>query len=454
MTPSGAVSIFSRNSENTTGKFPDIAATMREVIALGPNTPATAAAATYANPPVPVGGEPAAAAADAGSSATAAVGADAGAGSEASAMATDSQPATASAGGAGAGAGAASAAVGSDSSSGAVAFASGPAEVAAAIATLEAHGVSLPHVTSCVIDGEAVAYDREKGCLMPFQVLSTRARKDVTVDTVKVQVVYAAFDLLLVNGISLLHVPLRTRRALLRLLFREVPGKFVFATSYDSADVDEISAFLNDAVKGGCEGLMVKVLDGAGAVYEPSKRSLNWLKLKKDYMDGLTDSFDLVPIAAWKGKGKRTGVYGAYLLACYDPEEEVYQAITRIGTGFSDEMLQELTTAMNGKAGCASPNVPKNVIVSDALLDADVWFDPDSSEVWEVMAADLSISPVHKAALGKVDPAKGIALRFPRFIRRRDDKGPSDATSASQVAAMYRSQSTVKSTAADFDDDD
>jgi DNA ligase-1 len=181
---------------------------------------------------------------------------------------------------------------------------------------------------------------------------------------------------------------------------------------------------------------------------------LNWLKLKKDYMDGLTDSFDLVPIAAWKGKGKRTGVYGAYLLACYDPEEEVYQAITKVGTGFSDEMLTELTNAMNSKEGCARSTQPKNTLVGDSLLDADVWFDPDSSEVWEVMAADLSISPVHKAALGKVDPAKGIALRFPRFIRRRDDKGPVDATSADQVATMYREQSsTVKGGAADEEDD-
>ena len=73
----------------------------------------------------------------------------------------------------------------------------------------------------------------------------------------------------------------------------------------------------------------MKVLDGAEAVYEPSKRSLNWLKLKKDYVDGLTDTFDLVPIAAWRGKGKRTGVYGAYLLAAYDPDEGVWQAITK-----------------------------------------------------------------------------------------------------------------------------
>lgn len=305
-------------------------------------------------------------------------------------------------------------------------------------------------VHSCVLDGEVVAYDREKHSLMPFQILSTRARKDVEVADIKVQVIYVAFDLLYLNGISLLHTPLSIRRAILKQYFKEVPGRFTFATAAESNDVEEIGAFLNDAVKGGCEGLMVKVLNGPDAVYEPSKRSLNWLKLKKDYMDGLTDSLDLVPIAAWLGKGKRTGTYGAYLLACYDPEEEVYQAITKIGTGFSDEMLTELTTFFK-ESGCIRESKPMNVLAGDGM-DADVWFDPDHSQVWEVMAADLSISPVHKAALGKVDSGKGIALRFPRFLRRRDDKSPNDATSSDQVADMYRSQSSTVATKNDEED--
>ncbi|RYE99092.1 MAG: hypothetical protein EOO41_01545, partial [Methanobacteriota archaeon] len=149
----------------------------------------------------------------------------------------------------------------------------------------------------------------------------------------------------------------------------------------------------------------------------------------------------------------RTGVYGAYLLACYDPDEEVYQCVTKIGTGFSDEMLQELTNALTTKEGCTVARQPTNVMVSDALADADVWFDPDASEVWEVMAADLSISPVHMAAVGKVDSAKGIALRFPRFLRRRDDKSPADATTADQVATMYREQGTTMPLAGNDDDE-
>jgi len=365
----GSVAIFSRNSENMTGKYPDLVAPLRD---------AAAAAAAVS--------------------------------SAASGGAGDDGSASGSSGGV--------------------------------------------RVTNAVLDGEVVAYDTEKGTLMPFQVLSTRARTDVTVESIKVQVIYVAFDLLYLNDTSLLHTPLATRRVLLRRHFHELPGRFTFAAAAESNDVEEINTFLGDAVKGGCEGLMVKVLHGADAVYTPSKRSLSWLKLKKDYMDGLTDSLDLVPIAAWLGKGKRTGTYGAYLLACYDPEDETYQAITKIGTGFSDDMLAELTAAFKDRAGCIVPHKPSNVLVGDALLEADVWFDPDASEVWEVKAADLSISPVHKAALGKVDSAKGIALRFPRFLRRRDDKGPADATSADQVADMYRSQSATVLATGDDDYDD
>ena len=93
--------------------------------------------------------------------------------------------------------------------------------------------------------------------------------------------------------------------------FQEVDGKFTFVTGKDCKSVEEIEEFLDESIKGNCE-VMVKTLD-EDATYEESKRSLNWLKLKKDYLEGMGKKLDLVPIAAWRGKG-RTGWYGAYFM--------------------------------------------------------------------------------------------------------------------------------------------
>merc|ERR1740117_2206361 len=94
-----------------------------------------------------------------------------------------------------------------------------------------------------------------------------------------------------------------------------------------------------ESLLGSCEGLMLKTLND-NAAYMPSKRSLNWLKLKKDYIDGVGDSLDVVPIGAFFGKGKRHGAYGAFLLAIYNQEEEEFQTVCKAGTGFSDEDLK------------------------------------------------------------------------------------------------------------------
>ena len=289
-----------------------------------------------------------------------------------------------------------------------------------------------------------MAFDREQNKILPFQILSTRGKKNIVESEIKVQVALYAFDCLYLNGEPLLRKPMHERRDALYSAFREVPGEFFFVTEKTSRDVDELQVFLDESIKANTEGLIVKTLD---ATYEPSKRSLNWLKLKKDYMEGCGDSLDLVPIGAWLGRGKRTGVYGAYLLACYDEDGESYQSICKIGTGFSEVILEELSDA-------AQPFVvdgPRSYYqVSDAMKP-DVWFEP--KHVWEVKAADLSISPVHKAAAGLVDPQKGIALRFPRFLRRREDKEPEMATTAEQVADFYNAQANKQEFNAVDDDE-
>lgn len=289
-------------------------------------------------------------------------------------------------------------------------------------------------VTSFIMDSEVVAVDSSGG-LQAFQVLQHRGRKNIDIKEVTIAVCVFAFDIMYLNGVPVLSKTLRQRRQLLVDHFTPIDGKFRFAQSIDSDDTEEMQKFLEKSIADGCEGLMVKTLD-VEAEYTPAKRSKYWLKLKKDYMDGATDTLDLVCIGAYHGKGKRTGVFGGFLLACYDAENDEYQSICKIGTGFQDEILEKLTEALTPSI---VPTMPGYYRTNEK---ADVWF--NESQVWEVKAADLSVSPVHVAAYGLVDPQKGIALRFPRFLRVREDKGPTSATSAQQVADMYRQQSLAQ----------
>lgn len=314
---------------------------------------------------------------------------------------------------------------------------------------------------SCIVDAEVVAVDKATNKRLPFQILSTRSRKNVKVEDIKVPVCIYAFDMLYLDGKSMLTESLARRREILRETFEVTPGEFEYATSIDvSASpaglkddserleqaVEQVRTFLEQAVVDNCEGLMVKTLE-TEATYEPANRSHKWLKLKKDYLDGIGDSTDLVPIGAFHGRGKRTGVYGAYLLACYDPDTEMFQPITKLGTGLSDEVLKQFYEQLKATV---VDKPPSDYAVSDAMKP-DVWF--STTTVWEILGADLSISPKYTAAMGLVARDKGISLRFPRFIRTREDKKTTQATTAAQIADLYRAQG-LTTVSGDNDDDD
>jgi DNA ligase 1 len=296
-----------------------------------------------------------------------------------------------------------------------------------------------PSTKSFVLDCETVAWDPQNKKVLPFQQLMTRKRKDVKSSEVTVKVCVFAFDMLFYNGEATVKKTLRERRQLLHMALEPVEGELAFAQFGDTKEIDEIQTLLDESVKASCEGLMVKMLDTEESWYEPSKRSRNWLKVKKDYLAGIGDSLDLVVLGAYYGKGKRTNWYGAFLLAAYNPDKQEFETVCNIGTGFSEAILEEFHAELSELV----IERPKPFYAHSGIKNdqPDVWF--EARMVWEVKAADLTLSPRYRAAIEEMGMNKGISLRFPRFIHKRTDKKPEEATTVSAVAEMYRKQEVI-----------
>eukprot|EP00884_Botryococcus_braunii_P017318 jgi/Botrbrau1/426/Bobra.110_2s0076.1 len=194
---------------------------------------------------------------------------------------------------------------------------------------------------------------------------------------------------------------------------------------------EAVREFLQEAFAEGAEGLMLKALD-EGASYQPSKRSESWLKIKKDYCEDLRDSLDLVPIGAWYGNGRKVGWFSPFLMAAWDPDSETFQSVCRCMSGFTDAFYTAATERLGAR------KIPARKPYYVTAESPDVWFEP--SEVWELRGADLTISPVHKAAVGRIHPDRGISLRFPRFIRTREDKSVEEASDPDMISLMFSQQ--------------
>ena len=281
-----------------------------------------------------------------------------------------------------------------------------------------------------ILEGEVVAADPASGELRPFQDVMFRRRKYGIAEATKdFPVSMFCFELLYADGTDLTRLPYLERRARLAEAITPSP-RLRLTTAEQVSDEATLEATFEQAVAEGCEGLICKSVEPT-AQYQAGARGWQWIKLKRDYRSELTDTLDLVVVGGLAGRGRRAGMYGALLLAVYDPAGERFQTICKCGTGFSDAELAGLPARL---APLARAQRPARV---DSRWAADVWFEP--TLVVEVLAAELTLSPHHTAGWGLLKEDAGLALRFPRFTGRwRDDKAPTDATTVEEAIAMYR----------------
>lgn len=331
-----------------------------------------------------------------------------------------------------------------------------------------------------VLDGEIVAYDDTEGKILPFQRLATRKTKNLNMNDVQVQVFI--FDILWFNNECLLNKKLKERRIMMRRAFYETEilkyseilsstddlkqkGKYQLSNlendksdgfdqegeqdyennhnkdehdteiKSESSSIDKsnkklkkqktnltvlseesialVEKAFNQSLEESTEGLVIKSME---SIYIPNKRSNYWLKLKKDYLT-MADTLDLVVMGAFYGKGRRTGVYGAFLMGCLNNEN--IEAICKLGTGFGDEALNSFKKNFK-----ISKTAPSNYKWKRGCAP-DIWIEPEF--IFEVNAANISSSSLYSTEL---------SLRFPRFVRIRDDKKVADATQLEIIKKM------------------
>ena len=303
-----------------------------------------------------------------------------------------------------------------------------------------------------ILDGEAVAYDPATGQYHPFQVTGTRKRKygiEKLRKTLPLKLF--AFDILYLDGEDLTDRPYTERRECLEELLgdgREPPdresktdwlptewiadteGQALLPSDWRIVDAAaDLDAYFYATVGLGQEGILAKRLDSP---YQAGARNYNWIKLKRSYRGELQDTIDGVIIGYWQGKGHRAqfGI-GTVLTALYDPDQERFVTVTRLGTGFSEEEWVALRQRLDPQR---TTEQPARV---DSQLTPDVWVEPQV--VIEIQADEITRSPFHTAGRGPDE--LGYALRFPRVIGFvREDKRPEDATTVAEIVSLYERQ--------------
>ena len=285
-----------------------------------------------------------------------------------------------------------------------------------------------------IAEGEIVPIDLQTGKFLPFQTLMHRKRKYKIDDAIKdYPVILNLFDILFYDDKDKTILPLFQRREILEKIIQTQSQnkKIRLIKQKKITDIVEINKFMSEAIENGCEGLMIKKPQSQ---YRAGAREWAWIKLKKEYSNEFLDTVDLVIVGADYGKGRRVGNYGTFLLATYDPNEDIFFTICKVGTGFTDESLEEISESL--KHHTIKDKHPR---VNLGEIKMDIWFEPKI--VVEIFSPEITLSPMYTTYINKVKKGYGLALRFPKFTGKiREDKNAEDSTTISEIESIYKKQ--------------
>jgi DNA ligase-1 len=279
-----------------------------------------------------------------------------------------------------------------------------------------------------ILDSEVVGLDIKTGRILPFQETTTRKRKhQVDLFSKEIPLRFYVFDILYKDGRDLLSQPLSVRRKILEETL--IKGEILeISPQIVTSDAEELRKYHDGQLKKGLEGAVVKKWESR---YEPGRRGFSWVKFKEEEgkTGKLTDTIDTVVMGYYRGEGKRSGFgIGAFLVGV--KKNDTFVTVTKVGTGVSDELWKDLHRQLEK---LKTDKQPKEYAEVSRALIPDVWINPEL--VVEIAGDDLTKSPNHGA---------GIAVRFPRLVKIRNDKSPEEATSTVEIRRMFDNQAANK----------
>lgn len=273
----------------------------------------------------------------------------------------------------------------------------------------------------CIVDGECVAINPKNKRPVPFQMLSQRIKRKYDIERIikEIPVELNLFDIIYLEGKALFDQTLEKRREILKSIVKTVPEKIQLAKQLITNNMKEADTFYKEALKAGHEGLIVKNLE---AKYQSGRRvSGGWLKVKP-----VMESLDLVITGATWGTGKRVGWLGSYILSCRDPDTGKFLECGMLGTGVKEKKTNAEDVTLQDMTKLLKPYI-------EFEKGNEVKIKP--KVVIEVACEEIQKSPTYSS---------GYALRFPRFIRIRIDKGADEADTTQRISTLFEMQKGKK----------
>jgi DNA ligase-1 len=295
------------------------------------------------------------------------------------------------------------------------------------------------HAQDAILEGEALGFNESTGEFMPFQETMQRKRKHSIEEKIgEIPLHLFAFDLMYLDGKDYLRVPYSKRREALESAIKGAKTIKPSARIVTSSP-KELEKFFEDSIENGLEGIVAKDLDSP---YIAGARKFSWIKMKRSYMGKLSDTVDLVIVGYYLGRGMRSEFkFGGLLCTVYNEKKDIFETVSRIGTGFTEKQMSEFRSALN------RIKVEKRPARVEAIIEPDFWVEP--RYVITVKADEITKSPTHTCGRERQPDGTevGYALRFPRIVGEeaiRSDKSVEDATTTKEIIEMYQNQKRVR----------